>query len=45
MAALLLGKPIGILLFSGAVRLVGAQLPQGLHVQDLVVVGIVAATG
>ena len=45
LAALLLGKPIGIVLFSSAVRLVGAQLPRGLHVQDLVVVGIVAAIG
>ena len=45
LAALLFGKPIGILLFSSAVRLVGAQLPRGLHVQDLVVIGIVAAIG
>ncbi len=45
LAALLFGKPMGILLFSSAVRLVGAQLPRGLHVQDLVVVGIVAAIG
>ncbi len=45
LAALLLGKPVGILLFSSAVRLVGARLPTGLHVQDLVVVGIVAAIG
>ena len=44
-AALLLGKPLGIVLFSSAVRLVGAQLPPGLHVQDVVVVGIVAAIG
>ena len=45
LAALLFGKPIGIVLFSSAVRLVGAQLPRGLHVQDLVVIGIVAAIG
>ena len=44
-AALLLGKPLGILLFSSAVRLVGAQLPPGLLVQDVVVIGIVAAIG
>ncbi len=44
-AALLLGKPLGILLFSSAVRLVGAQLPPGLRVQDVVVVGVVAAIG
>ena len=45
LAALLIGKPIGILLFSGAASLVGASLPQGLHVRDLVVVGIAAAIG
>ncbi len=44
-AALLLGKPLGILLFSGAARLVGARLPEGLQVRDLVVVGIAAAIG
>ena len=45
LAALLFGKPFGILLFSGAARLVGARLPEGLHVRDLVVVGIAAAIG
>jgi len=45
LAALLLGKPLGILLFSSAVRLVGAQLPPGLRVQDVAVVGIIAAIG
>jgi NhaA family Na+:H+ antiporter len=45
LAALLLGKPIGILLFSGAARLVGASLPAGLHLADLVVIGITAAIG
>jgi len=45
LAALLFGKPIGILLFSGAARLVGASLPQGLRGADLVVVGITAAIG
>ena len=44
-AALLLGKPFGILLFSGAARLVGARLPEGLQVRDLIVVGIAAAIG
>jgi Na+:H+ antiporter, NhaA family len=44
-AALLFGKPLGILLFSGAARLVGARLPEGLDVRDLVVVGIAAAIG
>ena len=45
LAGLLFGKPIGILLFSGAARLAGARLPQGLRVADLVVVGITAAIG
>jgi NhaA family Na+:H+ antiporter len=44
-AALLFGKPIGILLFSNAARLVGAHLPTGLRFGDLVVVGIAAAIG
>ncbi|MGH2437864.1 MAG: Na+/H+ antiporter NhaA [bacterium] len=45
LAALLFGKPLGILLFSAAARLVGAALPEGLRVRDLVVVGIAAAIG
>jgi len=45
LAALLFGKPIGILLFSGGARLVGARLPHGLHLNDLLVVGIAAAIG
>ena len=44
-AALLLGKPIGILLFSGGARLLGAHLPPGLRLGDLVVVGVVASIG
>jgi Na+:H+ antiporter, NhaA family len=44
-AALLFGKPIGILLFSSAARLVGAHLPTGLGLGDLLVVGIAAAIG
>ena len=45
LAGLLLGKPIGILLFSGAARLAGARLPAGLRLADLVVIGITAAIG
>ena len=45
LAGLLLGKPLGILVFSGAARLVGARLPPGLHVGDLLVVGIAASIG
>jgi NhaA family Na+:H+ antiporter len=44
-AALLLGKPLGILLFSGAVRLIGGRLPPGLHISDLLIVGTAAAIG
>ena len=45
LAALLLGKPIGILLFSFAVGALGARLPDGLRRTDLAVVGIAAAIG
>ena len=45
LAGLLLGKPIGILAFSGIARLAGGQLPPGLRAGDLLVVGIVAAIG
>jgi NhaA family Na+:H+ antiporter len=45
LAALLLGKPLGILLFSSAARLVGASLPPGLRSIDVVVVGIAASIG
>jgi NhaA family Na+:H+ antiporter len=43
--ALLAGKPIGILLFSGIARLLGGRLPEGLRVADLTIVGIVASIG
>jgi NhaA family Na+:H+ antiporter len=45
LAGLLLGKPIGILLFSAGARLVGASLPPGLRTGDLLVVGVVASIG
>lgn len=45
LAALLLGKPIGILLFSSAARLAGANLPPGLRLNDLLVVGVAASIG
>jgi NhaA family Na+:H+ antiporter len=44
-AALLLGKPIGILLFAGGARLIGARLPQGLGLGELLVVGVMASIG
>jgi NhaA family Na+:H+ antiporter len=45
LAALLLGKPLGIVVFSYAARLTGAQLPHGLRPPDLLVVGLAAAIG
>ena len=45
LAALLLGKPIGILAFSSGARLLGARLPSGLQPGDLLVVGIAASIG
>jgi NhaA family Na+:H+ antiporter len=45
LAALLLGKPAGILLFSTGARLVGARLPSGLTGRDLALVGIAASIG
>jgi Na+:H+ antiporter, NhaA family len=45
LAALMFGKPIGILLLSGAARMVGAHLPPGLRLRDLTVVGIAASIG
>ena len=46
LGALLLGKPLGVLLGGFlATRLLGAALPLGMRVEDLPVVGIVAAMG
>jgi NhaA family Na+:H+ antiporter len=45
LAGLLLGKPIGILVFSNAARLFGASLPSGLRFADLLIVGITASIG
>jgi NhaA family Na+:H+ antiporter len=45
LAALPLGKPSGILLFSGAARLSGVRLPVGVRNTDLLVVGIAASIG
>lgn len=44
-AALLLGKPIGILAFSSGARLIGARSPSGLQLGDLVVIGSAASIG
>jgi Na+:H+ antiporter, NhaA family len=45
LAGLLVGKPLGILLFANAARLAGASLPPGLRVGDLLVVGVAASIG
>jgi Na+:H+ antiporter, NhaA family len=45
LAALLVGKPTGILLFSGAARVLGARLPPGLHLGDLLTIGVAASIG
>ena len=45
LAALLLGKPLGIWLFSAGARMIGASLPTGLQLRDLLLVGTVAAIG
>jgi len=45
LAALILGKPVGVLLFSGAARVLGGRLPPGLRLGDLLVVGVTASIG
>jgi NhaA family Na+:H+ antiporter len=45
LAALLLGKPLGILAFSYGARLLGARLPDGIEGAHLVVLGMAAAIG
>ena len=45
LAGLLLGKPIGILLFSSIGRFAGARLPEQLRARDLLSLGIVASIG
>ena len=44
-AALLVGKPLGIMLFAGMARLAGGNLPPGLRTADLFVVGVAASIG
>ena len=45
LAALLIGKPVGIVLFSTAARSLGARLPSGLTMRHLILVGCVASIG
>jgi NhaA family Na+:H+ antiporter len=45
LVALLLGKPMGILLFSRVTVLAGARLPRDLRTADVLTVGIAASIG
>jgi NhaA family Na+:H+ antiporter len=45
LAGLLLGKPLGIVLFSQLARLLGGSLPPDLRLPHLIVLGIVASIG
>ena len=45
LAGLLVGKPLGILLFSGVARLAGARSARRTALVDLIVIGITASIG
>jgi NhaA family Na+:H+ antiporter len=45
LVGLLAGKPLGIMLFSGIAAWLGARLPRGFGVGDLLVVGVAASIG
>jgi NhaA family Na+:H+ antiporter len=45
LAALLIGKPVGIVLFSIGARSLGARLPSGLTMRHLILIGCVASIG
>jgi NhaA family Na+:H+ antiporter len=45
LASLLLGKPLGIVMFSYVARFSGASLPSGLGFGELLVVGVAASVG
>jgi len=45
LAGLLIGKPLGIVIFAGLAGLAGGSLPPGLDRRDLFIVGVVAAIG
>jgi NhaA family Na+:H+ antiporter len=45
LAALLFGKPIGIVAFSTLARVAGGHFPPGLQASDLLVVGVIASIG
>jgi NhaA family Na+:H+ antiporter len=45
LAGLLLGKPIGVLVMSWGARVLGAHLPPGVGMRQLLIVGVVASIG
>jgi NhaA family Na+:H+ antiporter len=45
LTALLIGKPVGIMLFTTAARLIGAPPPAGMQGRDVFIVGAAGATG
>jgi NhaA family Na+:H+ antiporter len=45
LAGLLLGKPIGIVVLSWGTRVLGADLPPGVGLRQLLIVGVVASIG
>jgi Na+:H+ antiporter, NhaA family len=45
LVALLVGKPLGIMLFASAAQLFGARLPRGLGLGDVLVIGVTASIG
>jgi NhaA family Na+:H+ antiporter len=45
LAALLVGKPVGIAAFTAAAQLAGARLPRGFRSVDVALVGVTAAIG
>src|SRR5688572_10386010 len=45
LAGLLIGKPVGILVFCRMAQFAGGRLPAGLDHRDLLIVGVVASIG
>ena len=45
LAALLVGKPIGILGATGLARVLGARLPEGLRIREVGIIGVAASIG
>jgi Na+:H+ antiporter, NhaA family len=45
LAALLIGKPLGILLFTNLARVGGIRIPDGISLRDLMLLGVTASIG